>query len=61
MVGSWSISSSPNEKKLFDGDNILQIKRKENVRHTTERIEGMHNIDANEQLIHSQTTSSNVS
>jgi hypothetical protein len=46
MVGSQNISSSPNETKLFDGEDILQIKRKESVKHTIERIEGMHNIDA---------------
>jgi hypothetical protein len=46
MVGSQSISSSLNEKKLLSGDNTLQIKKEENVRHTLERIEGMHDIDA---------------
>jgi hypothetical protein len=61
MVGSWSISSSPNERKLFGGNNTLQIEREENVKYTTKRIEGMHNIDASEQLIHSQATSLNVS
>jgi hypothetical protein len=39
-------SLSPNERKLFSGNTILQIKIEENVRHTTKRIEGMHNIDA---------------
>ncbi len=27
MVGSWRILSFSNERKFFDGDNILQIKR----------------------------------
>jgi len=34
MEGSWSISSSPNKKKFFDGDNTLQIKKEDNVKHT---------------------------
>jgi hypothetical protein len=42
-----------NESKLFSGDDILQIKREENVRHTIERIEGMYNIDGSGQLTHS--------
>jgi hypothetical protein len=42
--------------KLLDGDNILQRKKEENVRHTLERTERMHNIDANGQLIHNQAT-----
>jgi hypothetical protein len=57
MVGSRSISSSSNERKLFGGNNTLQIKRQENVKHTVESIEGMHNIDENGQIFHSQTTS----
>jgi hypothetical protein len=57
MVGFWNISSSPNERKLLGGNNTLQIKRKENVRHTTKRTKGMHNIDASGQLTHNQTTS----
>jgi len=61
MVESWSISSSPNTNKLFGGDNILQIKREESVRHTIKRIEEMYNIDASGQLIHNQTTSWNIS
>jgi hypothetical protein len=56
-----NISSSPNERKLLNGNNTLQIKREENVNHTIERIEGMHNIDASGQLTHSQATSSSVS
>jgi hypothetical protein len=60
MEGSWSISSSLNKKKFFIGNNILQIKRKDSVRHTIERIEGMHNVDASGQLTHSQVTSSRV-
>jgi hypothetical protein len=58
MVWFRSISSSPNERKFFGGNNILQIKRKESVRHIIER---MHNIDASEQLIHTQATSLNIS
>ncbi len=61
MVGSRSISSSPNERKFFCGNDILQIKGEESVRHTSERIEGMHNIDASRQPTHSQVTSWNVS
>jgi len=57
MVGSRSISSSSNERKLFGGNNTLQIKREENVRHIIETIEGMHNIDVSGQLIQSQVTS----
>jgi hypothetical protein len=57
MVGSWGISSSPNERKFFNGNDTLQIKIVENVRHTTKRIEGMHNIDVSGQFNHSQTTS----
>jgi len=60
MVGSQSISFS-HERKLLGGDDILQIKRKENVRHTTKRTEGIHNIDASGQLTHNQATSRNVS
>jgi hypothetical protein len=52
MVESWSISSSWNEKKFLSGDNTLQIKREENMRHTTKKFEGMRNIDASGQLIH---------
>jgi hypothetical protein len=57
MVGSQSISSFPNERKLLHGDDTLQIKREKNVKHITERNEGMHNIDVNGQLTHSQATS----
>ncbi len=60
MVGSQSISSSLNERKFLDGNDTLQIKREESVRHTIERIERMHNIDASGQLIHNQATSWNV-
>jgi hypothetical protein len=55
------MSSSLNERKLFNGDNTLQIKRKESVKHIIERTEGMHNIDANGQLPHSEATSSSIS
>jgi hypothetical protein len=61
MVGSRSISSSLNARKLLGGTNILQIKRKENVKHTTERTKGMRNIDANGKLTHSQITSWSIS
>jgi hypothetical protein len=61
MEGSQSISSSLNERKPLGGDNTLQIKREENVKHIIERIEGIHNIDASGQLTCSQTTSLNVS
>jgi hypothetical protein len=61
IIGSRNISSSPNEKKLFGGNNILQIKKEESVRHTTKRTKGMHNIDASGQLPHSQATFSNIS
>jgi hypothetical protein len=61
IIGSQNISSSPKERKLFSGDDILQIKKEESVRHTTKRTKGMHNIDAHGQLTHSQTTFSNVS
>jgi hypothetical protein len=50
-----------NERKFLDGDNTLQIKRRESVRHTTVRIEGTHNIDVSGQLTHIQATSLNVS
>jgi hypothetical protein len=60
VVESWSISSCPNKRKLFNGNDILQINKEENVRHTIERIEGMHNIDASGQLTHNQATSWNV-
>jgi hypothetical protein len=53
MVGSRNISSSLDEKKLFGGDDTLQINIEASVRHTTERTEGMHNIDASGQLTHS--------
>jgi hypothetical protein len=61
MVGSQSISSSLNERKFFGENDTLQINREQNVKHTTERIEGMDNIDASGQLTHSQTTSWSVS
>jgi hypothetical protein len=61
MVGSWSISSSPNERKLLSRNDTLQIKKEENVKHTTKIIEGMHNIDASGQFTHSQATSWSVS
>jgi hypothetical protein len=51
MVGSWSISSSPNERKFFNGNNTLKIKREESGRHTTKITKGMHNIDASENLL----------
>ncbi len=60
MVGSWNISSSPNESKFLGGDNTLQIKKEESVKHIIEKTEGMHNIDANGQLAHNQATSWNV-
>jgi hypothetical protein len=47
--------------KLLDGDNILQRKKEENVKHTLERTERMHNIDANGQFIHNQATFLSVS
>jgi hypothetical protein len=46
-----------NERKIYDGDNTLQIKIKENVRHTTKRTEGVYNINASGQLTHSEATS----
>jgi hypothetical protein len=46
---------------FLSGDIILQIKREDNVRHTTDIIESMHNIDASGQLTQSQTMSSSVS
>jgi hypothetical protein len=61
MVGSQNISSSSNERKLRSGDDTLQIKRKENVRHIAKIIERMHNIDASGQLTHNQATSWSVS
>jgi hypothetical protein len=61
IIGSQNISSSSNERKLLGGDDILQIKKEESVRHTTKRTKGMHNIDASGQLIHSQATFSNIS
>ncbi len=61
MVRSWSISSSPNERKFLNGGDTFQIKREESVKHTIERTEGMHNIDASGQLTHRQVTSWNVS
>jgi hypothetical protein len=42
---------------VLSGDDILQIKREEIMRHTKNKTKGMHNIDASGQLIHSQTTS----
>jgi hypothetical protein len=53
MVGSRNISSSPNERKLFGGDNTLQIKREKNVRHKPKRTKGIHNIYASGQLTQS--------
>jgi hypothetical protein len=50
-----------NERKFFGENDTLQINREQNVKHTTERIEGMDNIDASGQLTHSQTTSWSVS
>jgi hypothetical protein len=38
----------------------LQINKEESVKHTTEKIEGMHNMDVKGQLAHSQATSWNV-
>jgi hypothetical protein len=35
MEGFKSISSSPNKRKLLNGDNTLQINKKDSVRHTT--------------------------
>jgi hypothetical protein len=60
MVGSWNISSSSNESKFLGGDNTLQINKKETVKHTLEKTEGMHNIDASGQLAHNQSTSWSV-
>jgi hypothetical protein len=57
MVGSRNISTSLNARKLLGGNNTLQIKKEENVKHTAKRTKGMHNIDANGQLTHSQETS----
>jgi hypothetical protein len=48
------------EGKLLSGTNILQIKKKKSVKHILKRLEIMRNIDANGQLTHNQTTSSNV-
>jgi len=39
MVGSHSISFSPNGRKFLGGNDILQINKEESVRHTTKRIE----------------------
>jgi hypothetical protein len=61
MVGSQNISSSLNERKVLSGNDTLQINKEESMRHTTKRIEGMHNIDASEQLLHNQTTSWSIS
>jgi len=61
MARSRNISSSPNKRMFLSGDIILQIKREDNVRHTTDIIESMHNIDASGQLTQSQTMSSSVS
>ncbi len=61
MEGSWSIPSSLNKRRFLGGDFIMQINKKDNVKHTTNKIEGMHNIGANGQLTHSQATSLSVS
>jgi hypothetical protein len=46
MVRFRSISSSPNERKLLNGNDTLQINKEESVKDTIKRTEGMHNIDA---------------
>jgi hypothetical protein len=58
MVGSRNILPFSSERKLLGGNDILQIKKEESVRHTIEKIVGMRNIDVSGQLIHNQATSS---
>jgi CRISPR/Cas system Type II protein with McrA/HNH and RuvC-like nuclease domain len=50
---AWNISSCSNNRRFLRGNNSLQIKQEENVRHIAEIFEGLQYIDTNRQFTHS--------